>query len=247
MTKILKDSVIPYYYQLSDILKKEISDECYNEDNLLPSERILCEKFKVSRATVRQAMQILKEEGLIEKVRGIGTKVKIPEKIEQDLLGYHNFDLQMSEQGFNASVKILEFEQVNGPGRIHSLLEINATDPVLKVIRLRYVGNDPLFIEKIYLPRSQFLKISKKDFETTNILLKVLEKDYQIKLGDTMVYIEPVILNESECRLLEVKVTPAPGLIFERISYTETGKPVSVTKRVFRGDRCRHILNIEHK
>ncbi len=246
MTKIIKDSIIPYYYQLSDILKKEIADGLYSSC-LLPSERILCDEYKVSRATVRQAIQILKEEGLIEKVRGIGTRVISFDKVEQDLLGYHNFDLQMSKKGYQASVYVLEFEEIRGPGRIHSLLKISNSSIVLNVVRLRLIENEPLFIEKIYLPGSQFPGIQRKDFESTNIFLKVLEKDYKIKLGDTTVYIEPVILHETECRLLEVQSKPAPGLLFERISCTEKGKPVSVTQRVFRGDRCRHILKIEHR
>jgi len=246
VTSFKKDSVVPYYSQLADIFEKEIEDGVHLENDLLPSERTICDEYQISRSTVRQAMQLLKEKGLIKKIKGVGTRVYSRNKPEQDLMGYHDLDLQLSEQGYQASVKILSYETIKAPVRIQTMLGLDADERVVQVIRLRLVDNDPLFLEKIYLPEKRFPFTRAESFEKTNIFLKLIQEDYDYKLGRAQVYLEPVILDEPESELLKPDHKPTPGLLIERVSYTEEGEAICVTKRIFRGDRCRHILHINH-
>lgn len=249
MVPIEKESAIPYYYQLADILKESILRGQYKEGETLPSERVLCDDYEVSRATVRQAIQILKDEGLVAKVRGIGTKVaaKKKDKVERDLLGYHDFDIQMIEKGRQASVKLEAFDEVTDPGEVRTLLKLDHEAPILEVIRLRIVDQSPVFIEKIYLPKRLFPEITAEDFTGTNLFQKIIQESHGIKLGEIVIYLEPIILDDNESNLLDVTTRPSAGLLSERISFTDDGTPICVTKRIFRGDSCRHFLKIAPK
>ena len=240
-----KDSAIPYYLQLADILRNQIRDEEFGPDDLIPSERELCDSYNVSRSTVRQTMQLLKEEGLVRKQRGVGTRVARSPKLEQDLLGYHNFDLQMLETGHDASITVLKHEVLKGPGRVQRLMNLEFEDRIFKVVRLRMVDDEPVFIEKIYMSLTRFPGIQAQDFLDTDIFLKRLKTKYGTRLGQAKVFIEPVLLDELECETMRIKARPSPGLMLERISYDDGGTPIAVTKRVFRGDRCRHMLVIK--
>lgn len=246
---IEKESAIPYYYQLADILKEHISQGTYQVGDTLPSERILCDDYVVSRATVRQAIQILKDEGLVEKVRGIGTKVapKKKDRVERDLLGYHDFDIQMLEKGRLGAVRLESFEDVVDPDGVRGLLELDSDAPILEVVRLRMIDREPAFIEKIYLPRLLFPDITADDFTGTNLFQKVIQETHGIKLGEVVIYLEPVILDDNELTLLDMAEKPAAGLLSERISFSQEGVPICVTKRLFRGDSCRHYLKIRPK
>ena len=74
MKTINKQSHIPYYAQLADILREIIQDSLSgDETEFLPSENELVSTYQVSRATVRQALSLLEREGLVHKVRGKGT------------------------------------------------------------------------------------------------------------------------------------------------------------------------------
>ena len=72
---INKESRIPLYYQLIDILIEMIEKGYISENDQLPSERELCETYNVSRSTVRQAMQELEREGYVYREHGKGTFV----------------------------------------------------------------------------------------------------------------------------------------------------------------------------
>lgn len=245
MSFVDKDSAIPYYLQLANTLRGQISSGAFDSGELLPSERELCDSYNVSRSTVRQAIQLLREEGLIRKERGVGTRIERRPKIEQDLLGYHNFDLQMLEKGYTASVSVLNHEVLTTPGRVQRLMRLAEGEPVFKVVRLRSVNSEPVFIEKIYMPLARFPDLRVEDFLKTDIFLKHLGSEYSTRLGDAKVFVEPVILDEGERKILEIKDQLAAGLMFERISFDSQGEAVAITKRVFRGDRCRHLLVIK--
>lgn len=242
MTFVDKSSLIPFYLQLANVLRNQINSGVFDAKTLLPSERELCNAYDVSRSTVRQAIQVLKEEGLISKERGVGTRIKQRPVIEQDLLGYHNFDLQMQEKGYTATAKILGHDVLKDGGRVQRLMGLPREDRIFKAVRLRLVGNEPIFIEKIYMPLKRFPNLKIEDFSKTDIFLNQLGRKYDLALGDARVFIEPVVLEQMEQDILEIEQEPAVGLLFERISYNKEGNAVAVTKRVFGGERCRHLL-----
>ncbi len=227
------------------MLRGQIGSGIYESDALLPSERELCETYAVSRSTVRQSMQLLKEDGLIRREKGVGTRVKRQPVLEQDLLGYHNFDLQMLEKGHAASVNVLKHEILKDGGRVQRLMNLPTHSHIFKVVRLRLVDNEPVFIEKVYMPLEKFPNLRKNDFLKTDIFLKHLGLEYSLTLGDAKLFIEPVILDEGEREILNIAQNPVAGLMFERISYDNKGQVIAVTKRVFSGDRCRHLMVIK--
>ena len=64
---------IPLYYQLAEIIIGEIESKGLHENDRLPAEREYCEKYKLSRSTVRQAIDYLEKKGYIYKIQGSGT------------------------------------------------------------------------------------------------------------------------------------------------------------------------------
>ena len=79
-----KQSAMPLYYQLTEILKEKIQQGKIKIGHPLPSETELIEKYQVSRGTVRQALQLLTQEKLIERFPGKGSFVAEP-KLEHDV------------------------------------------------------------------------------------------------------------------------------------------------------------------
>ncbi len=90
--KIDKDSPIPYYHQLKELLRHRIQAGVWPPGSQLPTEAEICRMFGVSRTTVRQALSELLHEGLIRRERGRGTfvnKPKIRERLVERLTGFY--------------------------------------------------------------------------------------------------------------------------------------------------------------
>lgn len=73
MTEIDKNSPIPIYHQLKEIIKKKIESEEYKPGDRIPTEQDLCDTFDISRTPVRQALSELVNENLLNRKRGRGT------------------------------------------------------------------------------------------------------------------------------------------------------------------------------
>ncbi len=71
-----RDANTPLYKQVYDLLKKDIQNGKYKGGDLLPSERDLSSRFDVDRITVRRSLEMLVNDGLVEKIAGLGTRVK---------------------------------------------------------------------------------------------------------------------------------------------------------------------------
>ena len=84
MESISRSSKVPLYYQLYEILLARIKEGDWQPDDLLPSEAELVEQYDLSRATVRQAFDMLVNQGYVYRRRGQGTFVARP-TIEQNL------------------------------------------------------------------------------------------------------------------------------------------------------------------
>jgi DNA-binding GntR family transcriptional regulator len=74
--KIDQRSTVPAYRQLADILRRQIESGKLQPDSQLPSETTLIQEYEVARGTVRQAIAVLRDSGLVVTVQGRGTFIK---------------------------------------------------------------------------------------------------------------------------------------------------------------------------
>jgi GntR family transcriptional regulator len=70
-----RSTPIPYYYQLEVLLRRQIASGHWKVGQRIPSEKQFCERYAVSRTTVRQAVNNLVALGLLYHVKGKGTFV----------------------------------------------------------------------------------------------------------------------------------------------------------------------------
>src|SRR5690606_36647664 len=107
--RVSKNSPIPLYYQLKEILQEMIDNEELKPGDALPSERELCEILGISRMTVRKAVMDLVNEGIVYREQGKGTFVAKP-KSKHLLNKLQGFTEEMEEKGLKVKTQILSFE-----------------------------------------------------------------------------------------------------------------------------------------
>jgi GntR family transcriptional regulator len=113
-----------------------------------PSERVLVHRFGVARMTVRQAMDALVSEGLLDRIPGKGTFVARPPRASS---GIASFSEEMSRRGLLAeSQTLLARREQAGPG-VARALGISEGDAVIHWRRLRRADSLPMCLEDAYL------------------------------------------------------------------------------------------------
>ena len=107
---IKRNAAKPLYLQIKDSLEDSIRSGKYPEGTKLPSEKTLCEEFKVSRITVRQALDLLENKGMIYSVHGKGTFVKA-NIIGSDLQKINTFGDTLKKMGYSGYTRIVSYEE----------------------------------------------------------------------------------------------------------------------------------------
>ena len=230
--KLTYDSFMPLYFQLKEIFLDKIESQELKEGDMIPSENDLQQIYGVSRATVRKAIQLLVNEGFMEKKKGKGTFVK-RRKIEEQLPVLKSFTEEMS--GRDASKKIIAVEYERASPAISSRLNIAPDESVFSLKRLMLVDNEPLGILHSYIPAKFKLGL---DEDYTKSLYRILEKK-GIRLGEAEQTIEASMSTQEETCLMGLKI-PFATLVIRRLAYSVNGEVVEYVKGVYHGDRYRY-------
>ncbi|MGL4570094.1 MAG: GntR family transcriptional regulator [Clostridium sp.] len=241
MGLIDKNSRIPLYLQLMDILTEKIENGLEENDQLL-SEREICDIYDVSRTTVRQALDELEREGVIYKVHGKGTFVA-PKKVNQDLASFYSFTEEMKKIGREPSSEIIGFEVVEASEKIGSKFGLKEGDLLYKITRIRKADNLPMMYETTYLPFERFKELTKDKLEG-NAMYDVLTQQYDVKLTFAEEYFEPILTNKLESLYLEVH-EGAPSLKIERYTF-ENKSLIEYTIGVARGDKFKYRVQLKN-
>lgn len=136
-------------------IKQNILAQKY-EDMRLPDERSLASHYQVSRSSMKQALELLAQQGIIFKKRGSGTFINPLYLKNQALFRYEGSNLGLTDSfkvpGKEQKIKLLEFKVINASKELAQDLFINESDFVYQFKRLRLLDNQPFLIETGYLP-----------------------------------------------------------------------------------------------
>lgn len=237
-----RDKPIPLYYQLKEIIKKQIETRELKARDCLPSEREYSEFYKISRMTVRQAITELVNEGYLYRQQGKGTYVA-EKKIEQGLMQLTSFTEDMLRRGLQPSAKILSIQEKVMDEKATSALGLPEDEPVIVIKRLRLADGEPMALETCHLSYGKYSEILREDLEN-NSLYQFLEKRYSIRLNRATQVIEPGIARPEVAKLLHIRAGD-PILILERTTFDQYDNPVEFVSSLYRGDRYKFIVELK--
>ena len=233
-------SPIPLYHQLTEELRENIENGDWPPHSLIPSETELCEKYGVSRGTVRQALSQLVQEGLLYRKQGRGTFVAEP-KITQQLNRFYSFAQDMREKGLKPSSRLLQNEKILPDPYIKNILGLKENELIYKIMRLRLADEEPLILETSYLVEELFPDLDREDVENVP-LYDIIIKKYRIRITRARETFEPILVDRFEAEKLKIPLG-SPALLVKRITYT-AGIPFEFRKSIVRGDKCSYSVEL---
>jgi GntR family transcriptional regulator len=138
----------PKYLRIYTELRARITGGQWPAGSSLPAQRELAEEFGVSMMTLRQAVQLLADEGLVGTRHGIGTYVA--PRFAHDLGHLRSFAADLAGQGAEVTTRLLEARLAAPPEAVGARL--GAPARVLRLRRLRLVAGRPVILQTSYLP-----------------------------------------------------------------------------------------------
>lgn len=177
-----------------------------NVGDKIPSENVLATTFGITRATVRQGIARLKNEGLIYSKQGGGNYIT-PEKIKYELSFSTSFTKEIEKNGALPSTKILELEEIQADDNIAHQLNINPGEDVVFVKYLRLVDSIPFLYTDSYL-NTKVLRDIKTHVQNYTSITKLLNEIYDIHPIRTHSEIEILTPNEEQSKILEMPSFP---------------------------------------
>lgn len=240
---MLFKSKTPLYYQLAEIILNEIENKNLKEDDKIPTEREYCEKYNLSRATVRQAIGYLEQKGYIYKVQGKGTFVS-PRLMKQKLLKFYSFTEEMKKQGKEPKSKILSFKKEKSDEKISKELNMIVENEVYELIRLRIADEEAVMYEKTYLPVDKLKNLSQKEL-SKQPLYDILQNEYKITFTKAT---ERFSVLSADKKISEVLLIPEGSPLIKLQRWTYAGMEIiEYTVSYLRGDRFEFEVDLEEK
>lgn len=196
-----KRGALPVYTQLTNIIKEDISAGKLTPGIRIPSEAALAKEYGVSPMTVRKALGVLEEEGLVDRIHGRGTFVKRIE-VGTTTFELHGFDSVLSDTEA-LEVNILKTTIVRTSGIAGEILELKGDAPVILVERLISHNKEPFCFQIGYLPFDPKSPVVENMLDTTGLSdLFFSNESHGYKRGKMNLL--PALMEDREAKLLGV-------------------------------------------
>jgi len=233
--RLSRNNYYPYYIQIKQILLDRINNGVYEHGQKLPSESSLAKEFAVTRVTLRRALELLRQEGILNPIKGVGWTV-IHHRIEQRLTSSYWFGLEVGDTGTSTSSRIIKTNSIEIPKELEYYFNDNISKLIVyELVRLRLYGQYPISLEYSYIPKHLAPEID-KEFHRNESLVWLLENTYGLAIGKSTEYLIPQLSDAYESELLQISLN-SPVFQTIRITYSKKQEIIEVRKSIIRGDK----------
>ncbi len=229
-TRLRRSTGVPLWQQLLSDLRDRLASGEFTSD--FPGELALVEQYAVSRHTVREALRHLRAEGVVTAARGRRPQLA-PAEVEQPLGALASLFAAVESRGLEQR-SVVRALGVRADGVVAVRLGLEESTPLVYLERLRLAGDEPLALDRTWLPADVARALLDADF-THTALYDELAQHCGIRLTGGREQVRAVQPTRGERELLHMPATAAL-LMVERTGCLH-GRPLEIRHTLVRGDR----------
>lgn len=222
------------YQEIAEELRARARDAA--PGSLLPSESELSAEFAASRVTIRRALELVREDGLIAARQGFGWFVST-EPVRQSLERLGTIESQLETSGRDAARRVVEFSFESPPPHVRKLL---GSTKVLRVKRVSLADGEPFAVVTVWCPAVIGHTLSMEDVER--------QPFYELLDIELRGATQTIGADSAEPHLAELLAVPvgAPLLKCQRVTTDRAGTPVLVSEHYFPAHRTEFVVELPH-
>jgi GntR family transcriptional regulator len=229
-------SPIPLYYQVKQHISAQVATGLLVPGQQLPGEHELCRLYDVSRTVIRQALNELGYEGLIDRRRGKGTfvaKTKVPEGLMSGLTGLAD---DVAQRGQTLESRVLTLREEPATASVAARLQLEPGELVVELERQRLVDGRPWVLTVTYLPAQLVPRLVDRDLGGSESLYRIVREEYRLPIISSTRRVEAAVADEREALLLGIR-SGDPVIVLRSLSFTTGMRPVEYFVAHHRGDQ----------
>lgn len=180
------------YHTIYNTIANQIKRGEIQPNTLLPSENELKDQFSTTRETIRKALNLLSQNGFIQKVRGKGSIVIDINKFDFPVSGLVSFKELAEKMNVRPRTAVHEFSLIKPDNFIKQQLQLSGKDQVWKVVRTREMSGEKIILDKDYLCK-KFVSTLTEEI-CANSIYDYLENELDLKISfakKEIVVVEP--------------------------------------------------------
>lgn len=222
----------PYYVQIQNYILNQIREGTLKPDDRIPSESQLSEMFGVSRITSSMAVKQLAQQGYVYRQQGKGTFV-LGNRTEKHVpkAAHMAYVFENSRQDVMESIhKTYDIRPIRASDDIAKHMEIGAGEEVNQIIRIKYVANNPVCCEMIYIPKYLVGEMNDDDLPDDMMITDFLE-DKGITVQRNKIYMESITAGIFEADRLNVNIGEQMLMLDHKL-YDMTPRPAAFSRLI---------------
>ncbi|MDF2626752.1 MAG: hypothetical protein K0R39_583 [Symbiobacteriaceae bacterium] len=239
----------PLYRQVAEEIRQAVLSGVWPPGERLPSEPDLARRHAVSRATVREALRVLEQDGIVVAIRGQGTFVRAGEALPHvGINTLYSITEAIRKQGYTPSTTEVRLSRSRlgeaiGPGRPGASLP--AEEPVAVIERTRRADGHPVAYTLDAVPLRLLDQLHWEERLTDGSLFDLLrEAGAEVDYTHTRLY--AVGAPREAAKRLDV-APGAPLLLCEETVYDRKDRPVVLARDYYRTDRIEVLVVRDRK
>ena len=224
----------PFYLQLREVVRERIESGEYLPGTVIPSENEFAKNYGIHRLTVRNAIDVLVQEGILKRVQGKGVYV-VGEKVERDLETLGGFTQTMRNRNTEPKRKILVKALRKAGVKYSKVFKIDPDDELYYIKRICFADDMPFSLEEILIPHYVVPKL--EGISLSVFSLYEVYDFYGIYLKRAWQTLDLTYLESRDARNLGIK-NDMPVFLFECKSYDQDNRIIEFAKTYTRSDKC---------
>lgn len=234
--ELARHSGEPIYHRIVKVAESALAEGLIERGSLMPSERQMAERLGISRVTVRKALEVLAETGLV--TRHQGSRSRVAGRVEKSLSTLTSFSEDMASRGLIPGCRWLSREIARPSPAEAMALGLSPTSQVSRLRRIRTANGNPIAIETAALPVS----VLNNPQLVTDSLYAVLAQTKAVP-ERALQRMQAAQATAADAEHLALEL-PASLLVVERRCFGGNGNVVEFTQTRYRGDAYDFLLEL---